>query len=100
MKKKGPAKKRKKARGNAISSKRSVVGRLLDKYGNNCWACGQPMGDDVTIEHVIPQASGGGNNIDNLRLCHQRCNVALANHTPAEKQIIREKLHERANSDA
>lgn len=39
-----------------------------------CWICGLPMGDDRSLDHVVPLSKGGNNTLDNLRMAHLRCN--------------------------
>ncbi len=42
-----------------------------------------------TIEHLHPKALGGGNELDNLVLCHPGCNKQLADRPRAEKERLR-----------
>jgi 5-methylcytosine-specific restriction endonuclease McrA len=46
--------------------------RILATYNRVCWICGTWGAD--TVDHVVPRARGGGNNEDNLRPAHARCN--------------------------
>ena len=39
-------------------------------YGTACWLCGHDGAD--TIDHVIPTALGGSDDLDNLRPAHGR----------------------------
>lgn len=66
--------------------------KLLERDGPNCWYCGTAMGDDMTLEHLIPKAKGGVNNLVNCALAHQRCNVAAAALPLADKMALRIKL--------
>jgi 5-methylcytosine-specific restriction endonuclease McrA len=45
---------------------------ILAQDGYVCWLCGL-LGAD-TVDHVIPRARGGGDDPDNLRAAHLRCN--------------------------
>ena len=56
---------------------------LLEKQDSLCALCNRPLvnieytiRDDntITIDHIIPKAKGGTNNILNLRLVHHKCN--------------------------
>jgi 5-methylcytosine-specific restriction endonuclease McrA len=38
-----------------------------------CYLCGAPGAD--TLDHVVPVTRGGGNEPDNLRPAHRRCNT-------------------------
>jgi hypothetical protein len=73
--------------------------QLRASHGENCWWCLKPMDFSPkaratqvpTIEHLQPKALGGGNELDNLRLCHPGCNKQLADRTRAEKERLRER---------
>ena len=43
-----------------------------------------------TIEHLQPKSLGGGNDLENLRLCHPGCNNALGNRPHANKERMRD----------
>jgi 5-methylcytosine-specific restriction endonuclease McrA len=45
---------------------------ILDRDGPHCRICGS--GDDPQIDHIIPVASGGGDNDDNLQVLCGGCN--------------------------
>lgn len=56
---------------------------LLERQGNLCFWCREPMhmdyerkhdADFASIEHVIPRSWGGKNSRENLALAHNRCN--------------------------
>lgn len=51
--------------------------RLRERDGNNCWFCGEVLGFDESIEHLTPRAEGGSDDLDNLVLCHVKCNRNL-----------------------
>ena len=48
--------------------------KLIERDGTNCFYCGLPMEDDITLEHLIPLVSGGKNTLSNMVLCHEKCN--------------------------
>jgi len=64
--------------------------KLLQRDGDECWFCGLAMGDDITIEHLVPKSAGGGNKLANYALAHARCN-----HLAADKPLI-EKIELRS----
>ncbi|QNP45251.1 HNH endonuclease [Sphingomonas sediminicola] len=43
----------------------------------------------ATIEHVLAQANGGTDDLDNLRLCHKGCNRHLGTNPPEQKERMR-----------
>jgi len=75
--------------------------QILARHGDACWLCngqldfgpGATESKKPTIEHLQPKSLGGGNDPDNLRLCHHSCNLRLSNKPLAEKERIREKFH-------
>ena len=72
--------------------------RLLARDGGDCWFCGTPMGDDCTIEHLIPKSDGGRNSMSNYALAHQRCNQLAADKPLVAKLALRAEL--RSKTDA
>lgn len=65
----------------------SVHRRLLDRDGPACFLClVDTTPDDRTIDHMIPLAHGGPNNIHNYALAHRKCN-ADAGHKPLIEKI-------------
>lgn len=40
----------------------------------NCHICGTELGEDRTIDHVMPLSKGGSNRLDNLKMAHLSCN--------------------------
>lgn len=63
--------------------KRRLKAKLRARDGDDCHLCrgllvfgGNPLSDHyATIDHLTPRAEGGGNDIDNLKLAHRRCNL-------------------------
>jgi len=52
---------------------------ITRRDGFRCWLChdGFHQGNGkgrATIDHAIPKARGGGNELANLRLAHEQCN--------------------------
>lgn len=67
--------------GDSARRRRQLV-RIIERDGLMCWICRSPVdpessrqaADGATLDHVVPQAAGGGNELTNLRLAHKRCN--------------------------
>ena len=77
--------------------RRKLLKALRARDGDQCWRCNRPMrfegepncGKAATIEHYLPKAKGGTDDLANLRLCHVGCNRHLADHAPAQKERMR-----------
>lgn len=65
---------------------------LLERDGDGCWFCGLPLGDDITIEHLVPKSSGGRNMLANYALAHRQCNADAADLPLTEKIEMRNRL--------
>lgn len=48
--------------------------KLLQIQRGKCACCGNPLGDDYHLDHIVPLALGGTNTDDNIQLLHARCN--------------------------
>lgn len=66
--------------------------RIMQRDGSDCWFCGKPLGDDETLEHLVPQSRGGGNDSANCVLAHAVCNQKAANLSLSEKVELRSQL--------
>jgi len=70
------------------AQRRSAVLRILDRDGGDCFFCGDPLADDVTLEHLVPIAHGGPNHISNLVCAHASCNQEAGHLSVAEKVAL------------
>jgi len=80
--------------------------RIYKKTGGKCYYCGKalyierdifwcnPFAEKMTIDHLIPQASGGTDNIKNLLPSCGRCNCIKGCLNPIEHQYLLSKLLE------
>jgi 5-methylcytosine-specific restriction endonuclease McrA len=66
--------------------------KLFERDGDECWFCGEPMGDDCTIEHLVPKSAGGRNMLANYALAHSGCNHRAANLPLVKKIAMRARL--------
>lgn len=65
---------------------------LLERDGECCFFCKQPMIDDqISVEHLLSLVHGGNNHISNLVLCHKICNEKVGNMSIMDKIRYREK---------
>jgi hypothetical protein len=65
--------KAKKMRNGGVLSK-DIVARLLKVQRGKCACCGQPLGEQYHLDHILPLALGGPNVDSNVQLLRQRCN--------------------------
>jgi hypothetical protein len=73
--------------------KRSVdVRSLLARDGDRCFLCRQPLGDDITVEHLVPIAARGPDTLANKALAHQACNLRMGHLSVMEKIALREQV--------
>ncbi|PTR06400.1 MULTISPECIES: HNH endonuclease [unclassified Novosphingobium] len=70
------------------AQRRSAVLRILERDGGDCFFCGLPLADDVTLEHLVPIAHGGPNHISNLVCAHAACNLEAGHLSVAEKVAL------------
>lgn len=61
-----------KVAGGRLSS--DIAKRLYELQRGKCACCGQPLGSDYHLDHIMPLALGGTNTDDNVQLLRQRCN--------------------------
>lgn len=66
--------------------------KLLQRDGDECWFCGLAMGDDVTIEHLVPRSAGGPDKLANYALAHAKCNHAAADKPLIQKIELRAQM--------
>lgn len=49
---------------------------VIARDGYVCGLCGDDVAsDDVHIDHILPVAHGGGDQLDNLQVAHSLCNI-------------------------
>ena len=53
--------------------------KLIERSGGFCGICEGYLRDDVTIDHIKPQSTGGGHWVGNLQLAHRACNASKSN---------------------
>jgi hypothetical protein len=67
------------------------VRALLARDGDRCFLCREPLGEDISVEHLVPVAVGGPNHLANKALAHGRCNLRMGHLSVMEKIALREK---------
>jgi 5-methylcytosine-specific restriction endonuclease McrA len=53
---------------------KGLAERLFKLQRGKCACCGEPLGADYHLDHVMPLALGGSNTDDNMQLLRQPCN--------------------------
>ena len=53
-------------------TKQDKIRKLKKRFGNTCMACKQVK--RLTLDHIVPTISGGGNDLRNLQLLCYDCN--------------------------
>lgn len=59
---------------------------IMHRDGHSCQYCGY-LGDDLTLDHVLPRSRGGGDTWENLVTACVRCNVKKGSRTPKEANM-------------
>ena len=62
---------------------RRYLVELLSHWGESCVYCGRSA-LDLQIEHIVPIARGGSNDLSNLALACRQCNIQKRTQTAAE----------------
>lgn len=52
-----------------------IVEKLLSAQKSKCACCGELLGDDYHLDHIMPLALGGAHEDKNIQLLHSRCNL-------------------------
>lgn len=66
-------------------AKPKIMTSLLERDGDCCGYCGEPLSGDATVEHFLNRTHGGSNNPANLFLVHKHCNSLGGSKTVREK---------------
>lgn len=63
---------RKKENGGILS--KDLVAKLMKLQKGKCPCCGEPLGANYHLDHIVPISLGGANVDSNIQLLRQRCN--------------------------
>lgn len=63
---------RKRDAGGKLSS--GLAEKLYQLQKGKCVCCGEPLGKDYQLDHIMPLALGGSNDDDNIQLLRSQCN--------------------------
>ena len=73
---------RKREGGGRLSS--GLAKRLLKLQRGKCACCGEPLGTDYHMDHIMPLALGGTNTDSNIQLLRAKCNLQKHAKHPVE----------------
>ena len=71
-------------RKNGGSLSRGITEKLYKLQRGMCACCGEPLGDDYNIDHIIPLALGGSNSDVNVQLLKAKCNRKKSSKHPID----------------
>lgn len=66
------------------------IAALKNRDGGGCFFCLRPLGDDITLEHLVATSKGGPDVLENKFLAHARCNNDARDISAVHKIKIRE----------
>lgn len=56
------------------SLSKGITKKLFSLQKGKCPCCGEPLGENYHLDHIMPLALGGSNSDDNVQLLRKRCN--------------------------
>lgn len=73
-----------------VLTRRERIRLIIERDGPDCFLCGEPFtkNQKITIDHWIPRAAGGTEEIDNLRIAHKICNVRKSDLIPLDDNTV------------
>lgn len=75
-------------KGGSTRKWRTIREAVLQRDGWQCQACGQ---DANTVDHVLPRARGGGDDMENLQAMCAKCNRDKSDKLPGEQSQFFER---------
>lgn len=74
---------------------------IFERDGNQCQYCKRYFrGGDLSVDHVLPRARGGGDSWENLVAACIRCNAAKGDRTPSEAGMPLARAPKRPTPDS
>ena len=64
--------------------RKAVIRKVKREHGYlRCFVCGKGVLErEATVEHIVPIAKGGADELENLAISHALCNVTKADKLP------------------
>jgi len=72
--------------------RRPIIRSLLKRDGEDCFYCGKPLLEDISLEHLVSRTHKGPNHMSNLALGHAQCNTRAGHLSVVEKIALRETM--------
>lgn len=63
---------------------KEIRAQVYERSGGFCALCGKPLTSGFTIDHIVPLARGGTNDISNFQAVHYQCNILKGRFTETE----------------
>lgn len=62
------------------------------RWGDACYYCGVVLGNDLTLDHLVPRSRGGTSGLGNLRPACKACNMEKGNLTLEQyRDVVRQR---------
>lgn len=61
-----------------LQGRRDTLFKMLTKRHGvcPCFVCMEPVAyDDASVEHIVPSSKGGTDDMSNLTISHEQCNI-------------------------
>jgi len=73
-----------------VLTRKERIMLIIERDGPNCFLCGEPFtkNQKITIDHWVPKAAGGSEEIDNLRIAHKTCNILKGDLIPSDDGTV------------
>lgn len=68
----------------------ALVTAMITRDGADCFYCWKPLGEDITIEHLVSQTAHGPDRLENMVLAHKAHNNEAGTLSVMEKIKMRE----------
>ena len=73
-----------------VLSRKERIELIIERDGPDCFLCGDPFtkNQKMTIDHWIPKAAGGTEELENLRIAHKLCNIRKSDLIPPDNSTV------------
>lgn len=73
-----------------VLTRREKIELIIERDGPDCFLCGEPFtkNQKITIDHWIPRAAGGTEQLENLRIAHKICNIRKSDLVPQDNSTV------------